>query len=142
MAGVVHEIERLDLIHDWLERQAAAVGVAGERAADTQSVSARLLLMMPHWLAHPLWTALQMSSSAGHWMPPSTRDEALSASNASTRSSPSRVDQDRRLAELLTAHRVPAAGDRHRLPGGLRAGDDASQLVDAARRDDRRRASR
>ena len=50
------------------------------------------------------------------------------------------VDEHRALAELLAAHRVPAAGDRHRRSGGPRSKDGGAELVHVARRDDGRDA--
>ena len=44
MACRVEQVKRLDLVDDGLERQAAAVGVAGKRATEAQAIGAGLLL--------------------------------------------------------------------------------------------------
>ena len=44
LAGVVEDVERLHLIDDGLERQAASVRVARQRASQAQPVGAGLLL--------------------------------------------------------------------------------------------------
>ena len=41
-----------------------------------------------------------------------------------------RVEEEAALAELLAAHRMPAAGDRHREPALARAGDGLAQGVE------------
>jgi hypothetical protein len=141
-AGRVEQVEAVHLIDDRLEREAAAVRVAGERAGEAQAIGSRLLLNDAPRAAsarlpplqfleqlRPLDTAFQVHDSA-------LVVEAEHPVQAAG------IDQQHVLAELLPAHGVtsPCDTDGAALHAGLR--HSVGQLLGAGRPDDASDAGR
>jgi hypothetical protein len=84
---VIHEIERLDLLHDRTERQPAAVRVARERAGECETIGASLLLDDAPRLLSASLELLERAEERRPLDPALHRDVPRAGSKATTRAS-------------------------------------------------------
>ena len=113
----VNEIKSVDLIDDRFERQAAAMAIAGQRAADAQAIGASLLLINAPLVGVSVLFPFDCREQFRPLHPALDRDRSVLSVERDHLVPPARVDQHGGIGELLPAHRVPAAGDRDRLTG-------------------------
>ena len=135
-AGVIHQIERLDLLHDRTERQPAAVCVARERAGEGETIGASLLLDDAPLALPASLEPLERAEERRPLDPALDRDVPARGIEADDACERAGVDEQRALAKLLAAHRVPAAGDRDRDAGSACEENRPPKLGDCSRRDD------
>jgi hypothetical protein len=108
----IDQRERFDVLRDWGVGETASVRVGGERAAETETVGARLLLHDP-----PLpRLSLLAFEERGHERRPLDTGAHLDVSSTGVELEDgvkaAHVHVHRVGAELLAAHCVPAPGDR------------------------------
>ena len=110
---------------DRLEVQAAAVRVADKRAGDAETIRAGLLLIDAPLPVRALLRAVQIADQLRPLNAAFDGDRAALAVEREHAVQRAHVEEDAGFAELLAAHRVPAAGDRDRLAGRSRVSDAA-----------------
>ena len=125
------------MLDDRLERQAPAVRVARQRAAEAQAVGARLLLDDAPLARHVALRALEVFEQRRPQDAALDGDEAALGVEGEHPVERARIDEHAGLAELLPAHRVASAGDRHRLAVATGPRHGRCQFAHRARPDDR-----
>ena len=111
---MIHQIERLDLLHNRTDCQPAAVCVAGERPAERETVGAGLLLDDAPPVPPPSLQPRECALERRPLDPAFDRDlpaRGIEADDARERAG---VDEYRPFTKLLASHRVPPTGDRDR----------------------------
>lgn len=131
----VHQIEGLHLLHDRFQRQAAAVDVRRQRAPEREPVGAGLFLVDSPRAGAPRLRTLQELEERRPLDATFDRDESRARVERDHAVERARVDERRAGAELLSAHRVPPAGDRQRPARHPGAGHDHAEFLEVPRRD-------
>ena len=136
------QVERDNLVDNRLQRQPAAVRVARKRPGDAQTIRPGLLLKDPPLPRTPFLYAIQIIDQGRPLNAAFERDDAAPVVEREHLVQIAGVDENRAFGELLAAHGVTAAGDRHRLAGRGRAGDGRLQIGNRRGLDDPRDARR
>ena len=109
------QVERIDLLDDGLQVQSASVRIARERAGQAESIRTGLLLVDSPLSIASLLRAIQIVDQLRPLNPALDGDHAPFSIEVEDTVQRPRIDEQRRLTELLAAHRVTAASDRDRL---------------------------
>ena len=128
-----HEVECLHLADDRFEIQAAPVRVARQGAANAESIRAGLFLNDAPLPGPPLLHPAQMANQLRPFDAALNRDHAALFVEGQHAIHRAHVDEDAGFAELLSAHGMTAAGDRHRLAGGSCVRDAGARSHRASR---------
>lgn len=128
----VDQIERFDIADDRRHRESPAVNVRGQRSAEAQPVGARLFLGDPPRAGAPGLGLEQPADELRPLDPGLHFDDPLLGVEADDALEGARVEEDRVLTELLSAHRVASAGDTDGLavtPGASEGRPDRRERV-------------
>jgi hypothetical protein len=136
------QVEAHDLLDDRLERQAPAMRVARQRAADAETIGARLLLRDAPLSRPALLRLLEMRQQGGPLDAPFDGDDPRFFVEGDDAIERARIDQQRVSGELLATHRMTAAGDGNRAAGRDCAADRGVQSVHGLGLDDLRNPRR
>src|SRR5262245_25668814 len=104
--------------------------VAGERTADAETIGASLLLIDPPLPGLSFLSSRQLLNQLGPLDARLDVDRTVLRVERQESIHRARVDEDGRVAELLPAHRVSAAGDANGFALRTHAHDGCAQLLD------------
>ena len=108
-----YDLERFKIIDKWWCAQASTVNIGRDRSADGESVSPSLLLTYAPGTAHAAGTSEVCTQDAGPLNARFHLQEPPLLVKAADSVHPAHIQERPAAQELLSAHRVPAPGNRH-----------------------------